>query len=69
MLYAIVESPASDKHSSLLGTFVSYEKMKTCENYSWGQSYKTFYGYNLHIFEIRLNVCPWQASPAHNVCG
>ncbi len=63
-----LERPASDKHSSLLQTFVNYDR-KNLKVPSWGQCYKTFCVRNLPRLVICQSVCPWQAFPAYsNLC-
>ncbi len=52
------------KRSGLQTKASKYTPKMFCDINYWGQSYETFYGRNLPIFEISQSVCPWQAFPA-----
>jgi hypothetical protein len=47
-----LEETAGDKHSSLIGQFVSYEEKRFIKLPPRGLYYKTFYGRNLRILVI-----------------
>ncbi len=53
-----LEMFATDKHSSLLRTFVNYGRRKFCNIGPWDQWHKTFYGRNLQTYVMSQSVCP-----------
>ncbi len=55
---------ARNEHSSLLWTFVNYERKSFITLTPGGRCYKTFYGRKVWIFEISQSDCQWQAFPA-----
>jgi hypothetical protein len=49
LCYTTMESLVRDKHSSLLGPFISYEEKKCCENGLWYYIHNTYCVHNIRM--------------------